>query len=106
MRGPGEKSGGARDRHEEILAHDILAGDHLFGAAALLVEHHFRELAQRVARFVERAAVRIDSGELFDETDVAAVRFKVDSGEGNLSLFHSSLSSLRTQAYAKHLSVG
>src|SRR5258708_31826042 len=84
-------SGGARNRHNEVLAHHVLAGDHLLDAAPLLVEHHRGELAQRNARLIQRAAVRVHAGQFLDEADVAVVRFQINRGERNLSLFHLNL---------------
>ena len=57
-----KKLGGARNRHDEVLAHHVLAGDHLLGFAALFVEYHGGELLQRVARFVQGAACEFTPG--------------------------------------------
>src|SRR5205823_5625257 len=96
-------SGRARDGNGEVLAHHVLAGDHFFDAAALFVEHDRRQLSQRVARFVERAAVRIHSGQLLDEADVTVVRLEVHRGKSNLTLFHSRSPARVRQGYAKTL---
>src|SRR5688572_1426659 len=87
----------ARDRHHEVLAHHVLAGDHFLGFAALFVEHHRGELLQRLARFVQGAAMRVHTGQFLDEADVAVIRLEVYSGERKPSLFHSRLRGDRTR---------
>src|SRR2546430_1374984 len=57
--------------------------------AALLVEHHGRELLQRLARFVQRSPVGIHPRELLDEADIAGVRLEIHRGKREASLFHS-----------------
>src|SRR5262245_51162620 len=64
---------GARDRHDEVFAHHVLAGDQFLGLAALFVEDHGGELLQRLARLVQGAPVRIHSRQLLDETDVTVI---------------------------------
>src|SRR6185295_16215268 len=81
----------ARDRHDEVLAHHVLAGDHLLGFAALFVEHDGGKLLQGLARFVQGAAMRVHTGQLFDEPDVAGVGLEIHSGKGETTLFHSFL---------------
>src|SRR3954466_2237308 len=80
--------GRARDRNEERLAHHVLSFDQLLCAAPLLVEHHGRKLLQRVASLVDGAAVRVDAGQLLDESDVTAVGLQVYGGEGEPACFH------------------
>src|SRR5712664_4842088 len=61
---PGRFLRRARDQHEEGFSHHALARDQLLGLAALLVEYEGGELLQRLARFVQRAAVRVHGGPL------------------------------------------
>src|SRR5690606_25871273 len=86
-----EASARKRDRQHEVLAHDFLAGDELLDATALLVEHDLGELAQRVARLVDGAPVRVDARQLLDESHVAVVRLEVYGGECDFSLLHGHL---------------
>src|ERR1700752_1663151 len=78
---------GARNRQDEVFADDILAGKRFLGAAALLLEDGACHISEHGARFVERAAVRVDAGQLLDEADVAAAGFEVDRAKGNHGLF-------------------
>src|SRR2546425_2129373 len=76
-----------RNRNEQRLTHHVLAGDHLL-AAALLVKYQCRELEQRVARLLDRAAMGVDSGQLLDKSDVAVLGLEIHRSEGEASLFH------------------
>src|SRR5882762_4039198 len=78
----------AGDQHEEGFAHHVLAHDQLLGLAALLVEYDGGELLQRLARLVQRAAVRVHPGQLLDEADITMARLEVYRGERKPSLFH------------------
>src|SRR6185436_19881997 len=93
----------ARDRHDEVLAHHVLAGDHLLGFAALFVEHDGGKLLQGVARFVQGTAMRVHAGQLFDEADVAGVGLEIHSGKRETTLFHSFLLPEKKQGYAVKL---
>src|SRR2546430_15473155 len=69
-----------RYRHQQRLAHHVLAGDHLL-AAALLVEYQSPEPAQGLARLLDRAAVRAEPGPLLDATEVAVLGLAIHRSE-------------------------
>src|SRR5690242_2879285 len=68
-----DRGSGPGDRHPELLAHHVLAGEQLLGACALLVEDDLGEPRQVVARLVDGLAVRVDPRKLLHEADVTVL---------------------------------
>src|SRR5207302_9951835 len=89
-----------RDRNEQTLAHDILAGDHFVDVAALLVEYHRCQLLQYLARLLDAMPARVHPRQLLDETDVAVLGLEINRGECKLPFDHFSSLTLVTLAVA------
>src|SRR5438270_11943553 len=75
-------------RNNERLAHELLARDQLARALPRRIEYQSDELLQGAARFLDRAAVRVDMRQLLDEADVAVLGLEKHRGECHNALFH------------------
>src|SRR5437588_5017946 len=89
-------------RNNERLAHELLARDQLARALPRRIEYQSDELLQGAARFLDRAAVRVDVRQLFDEADVAVLRLEEDRGECHDAVLHATSEFAR--AYAANVS--